>query len=90
MPIMLVVIVLAAHWTIRRLDVPPDPSTRLKVGGTALGLLLLAEFTLVLWLRGLSWGEYVAGRDSVSGTVYVVMLLVYALMPMLVQLRLPP
>jgi len=42
------------------------------MGCVALGLLLAAEFTLVLWLRGLSISEYLASRDPVSGTVYYV------------------
>jgi hypothetical protein len=83
-PIMLVVIIVAARWVVRRLAVPPKPSDRLGVGFTALGLLLVAEFTLVLWLRGLSIREYFAGLDPVSGTVYYVMLGVFAVMPLLV------
>jgi type IV secretory pathway TrbD component len=57
------------------------------MGGVALGLLLAAEFTLVLWLRGLSIDEYVASRDPVSATVYYVMLGVFALMPLFVARR---
>jgi hypothetical protein len=51
------------------------------MGGIALVLLLVAEFGLVLWLRGLSIREYLATRDPVSGTVYYVMLGVFAIMP---------
>ena len=83
-PIMLVVIILAARWIARRLTVPPTPSRRLGVGLVGLGLLLVAEFTVVLWLRGLTIGEYLASRDPVSGTVYVVMLGIFAVMPLLV------
>lgn len=84
MPIMLVVIVLAARWTIRHLAVPHAPSRRLGIGFVALGALLVAEFTVVLSLRGLSIREYVATRDPVSGTVYFVMLGVFAIMPLFV------
>lgn len=86
-PIMLVVIILAARWIGRHLAVPPAPSIRLGVGLVALGLLLVAEFTVVLWLRGLTMGEYFASRDPVSGTVYVVMLGVFAIMPLLLGRR---
>ncbi len=86
-PIMFVVIILAARWIVRRLAVPSTPSSRLGMGCVALGLLLIAEFTLVLWLRGLSISEYLAGRDPVSGTVYYVMLGVFAIMPLLVVRR---
>ena len=83
-PIMLVVTIVAARWIVQRLAVSSTPSRRLRMGGVALGFLLIAEFTLVLWLRGLSISEYLASRDPVSGTVYYVMLGVFAIMPLLV------
>jgi uncharacterized membrane protein len=83
MPIMLVVTIVAARWVIRRLDVSPAIRSRLVMGGTALGLLLLAEFGLVLRVRGLTWAEYFASRDPVSGTAYYLMLGVVALLPLL-------
>lgn len=86
-PIMFVVIIVAARWVIRRLAVPSVSSGRLGMGCIALGLLLVAEFTLVLWLRGLSISEVLATRDPVSGTVYYVMLGVFAIMPLLVARR---
>jgi hypothetical protein len=67
--------------------VPPTHSGRLGIGGVALGLLLAAEATLVLWLRGLSSGEYVASRNPVAGTVYIMMLGVFALMPLVMARR---
>jgi hypothetical protein len=66
MPVMFVVIVLAARWTVRRLSVSPTLPRRLGMGGIALALMLVAELTLVLWLQGLSIGEYLASRDSVG------------------------
>ncbi len=87
MPIMLVAIIFSARWTIQRLAMPRRPLIRLSVGATALMLLLLAELGVVFRLRGLSLGEYLAGRDPVSGTVYAVMLLVFAVMPLLVLRR---
>jgi hypothetical protein len=56
-PIMLVMAILAARWTVRRLAVPLTPSRRLGMGFVALGLLLVAEFTFVLWLRGCRFGS---------------------------------
>jgi hypothetical protein len=83
-PLMLVVIILAARAIVRRLAIPPAPAGRLGMGGSALALLLVAELTLVLRLRGMSIAEYVAGRDPVSGSVYAGMLGVFAVMPLLV------
>ncbi len=84
---LLVVTILSARWTVRRLAVPSTPPARLAMGGIALALLLVAEFTLVLWLRGLSIREYLATRDPVAGTVYYVMLGVLAIMPLVVARR---
>jgi len=86
-PIMFGVTILAARWIVRRLAVPPKLSSRLGMGCVGLGLMLVAEFTLVLWLRGLSISEYFATRDPVSGTVYYMMLGVFCIMPLLVAPR---
>ncbi len=50
----------------------------------ALGLMLVAEFGLVLWVRGMSIRQYFATRDRLSGTVYYLLLGVYAIIPLLV------
>lgn len=86
-PIMLVVIILAAGWTVRRFSLPPTVSARLGTGCIALGLLLITEFTVVLAIRGLTLKQYFASRDPISGTVYVLMLLVFCAMPFLLARR---
>jgi hypothetical protein len=86
-PIMFALIVLAAHWVAERLLLPPTVATRLGFGFVALGLLLITEFTVVLWLRGLTIRKYLASRDPVAGSVYLIMLGVFALMPLLVARR---
>jgi hypothetical protein len=86
-PIMLVVTIAAARWTVLRLEVPPIRSTRLEMGCLALMLMLLAEFGLVLWIRGMSIRDYLAARDPVSGTTYYLLLMVFAIMPLLVARR---
>jgi hypothetical protein len=86
-PIMFVVVLVAARWLVRRLAVPSRLASRLGMGCVGLGLLLAAEFTLVLWLCGLSISEYLANRDPVSGAVYYLMLGVFAVMPLLVARR---
>jgi len=84
MPFMLAVTVLAAHRVARRLSMPYAMPARLAMGLIGLSLLLALEFTVVLWLRGLTLEEYFATRDPVSGTIYYAMLGVFALMPLLV------
>ncbi len=86
-PIMFVVTILAARWIVRRFAVSPKASSRLGMGCVGLGLMLVAEFTLVLWLRGLSISEYLASQDPVSGTVYYAMLGVFCIMPLVVSRR---
>ena len=86
-PIMFVVILIAAGWIVGRLAIPSTSSRRLGMGCIALGFLLAAEFSLVLRLRGLSIRDYLATRDPVSGTVYYLMLGVFAIMPLLVARR---
>jgi len=86
-PIMLAVIIVAARWLVRRLVVPSAASSRLGMGFLALALLMIAEISLVGPLQGYSVNEYFSSRDPISGTVYYVMLLVYALMPFLLAQR---
>lgn len=82
-PLMLLVIILAGRWAVAHFSLPPIATTRLGVGLVALGLLLAAEFTLAVWLRRLTIREYLASRDPVAGTVYVIMLGVFSVMPLL-------
>jgi hypothetical protein len=81
MPIMFVAIVLAARHVIRRFDLPASLSVRLQVGFAALAMSILAELLLAAALQGRSVVQYIASRDPVSGSVYLVMLLLFALMP---------
>ena len=84
MPIMLVVTIVAARWTVLQLSVPILWSARLEMGCMALVLMLIAEFGFVLWIRGLSIREYFATRDRVSGAAYYLLLAVFSIMPRLV------
>lgn len=81
MPIMFGVIVLAARYVVRRFSLPPNPSVRLLVGFAALAMSVLAELLLAAALQDVSVAQYVASRDPVSGSVYLVVLLLFGLMP---------
>jgi hypothetical protein len=81
MPIMFVAIVLAARHVVRRFDLPASLSVRLQVGFAALAMSVLAELLLAAALQDRSVAQYIASRDPVSGSVYLVMLLLFALMP---------
>jgi hypothetical protein len=84
-PVMLLVIIFAAGWVVRRFSLPPTVAARLGAGAIALALLLATEFTVVLKIRHLTLAQYIAGRDPVAGTVYALMLLVFVLMPLVVR-----
>jgi hypothetical protein len=87
LPVMLAVTWLAARFVTRRFEVPQGRGPRLAMGWLAATLLLAAEFTLVLRLRGLTLEDYFATRDPVSGTAYYVAVLLLALMPLWVNRR---
>jgi hypothetical protein len=81
---MFAVILVAARFVVRRFAIPPSISARLGTGLVALGLLLAAELLLAVILQDQSLGEYIAGRDPVSGSVYLAMLVIFSVMPVLV------
>ena len=85
-PIMLGVTIAAAHWTVLRFAVPPNPALRIGIGLLALALLVIAELSLVR-VRGLSIREYISKRDPLSGSVYYALLAIFAIMPLMVARR---
>ena len=85
MPFMFVAVLLSARYVVGRFRLPPSAMTRLRVGLVALALLLAAEWLLNTMFLGQSPAEYVASRDPVSGTAYLAMLGLFAVMPCLVR-----
>jgi hypothetical protein len=90
LPVMLVVITLAAGWVVRRFAIAPRWADRAILGAVALALMLAAEFGLVLSLRGMTIGDYFASRDPVSGTAYYLALAYFALAPAVLRGRRRP
>lgn len=84
-PLMLVVIILAARWVIRRFQLPREAIARLAAGLLALGLGLLFELTLVLTVQRITLAQYFESRDPVAATVYYLLLLLFASMPLLMK-----
>lgn len=87
MPVMLMVIFFSARWVVRYFKIQPAMTIRLGIGLLALGLMLITEFTFVLWLRGLTISDYLSSRDPVSGTAYCTSLVVFAIMPVFIGER---
>lgn len=83
MPVMLVVIVFAARYVVGRYKLPASVGVRLQVGLGALALSVAAELLMAAALQSQSVANYIASRDPVSGSVYLLLLLVFALMPAL-------
>ena len=81
MPVMLLVVIVAARYVVRRFSIPPQPRARLLIGVSALILVVFAELGLAAAIQDLSVGQYIASRDRVSGSVYLFVLLLFALMP---------
>ena len=86
MPFMFAAIILAARHVARRYELPTI-AIRLQVGFMALTMSVLAELLRAAVLQNQSIGQYIASRDPVSGTVYLFMLLLFALMPAILAQR---
>ena len=82
---MFVAILLSARWINQHLADADNISTRLKIGFLALSFLLVAEIALGMVLQGASISEVLLNHDPISGTVYYVMLILFALMPWLLN-----
>ncbi len=80
MPLMLAVIVAAARWVVRH-QLDGRQSSALPIGFIAMGLVLLADLGVGMWLRGMSATEVFLHRDPVSGAAYYAALLLFAVMP---------
>lgn len=79
-PVMLVVITLASRWIQRRNAWLSGPRL-MGIGGIAFVLMIAAELGVALAMSDLSLAGYVSSRDPVSGTVYLLSLVVFALAP---------
>ena len=90
MPIMATVIYFAAKYILRRLPEIGSPSKSLIAGFLALALSVAAELALATVLQNRTLAEFIASRDKVSGSVYVALLLVFAVMPRLLLSKRAP
>lgn len=88
LPLMVALALASARLVVRRAQLP-SRSARAACGLFALALMLGAELTLVLALRGLTLAEFVDSRDPISGTAYLVALALFAAAPVLVRADAP-
>ncbi len=85
MPIMFIVIILAAKLVTRRLP-PRQHLSHLVTGTFAMLILLIAELVMVMLSQGGEIAQYIQQRDPVSGSVYLAMLILFGLMPWLIAM----
>ncbi|ART47755.1 hypothetical protein [Acidovorax carolinensis] len=83
MPVMAIVIYLAAGFILRHFPHIRHPARAIATGLLALALSIAAELGLALVVQSQSLTEFILSRDRVSGAVYLALLLVFALMPRL-------
>ncbi|WP_349282544.1 hypothetical protein [Polaromonas hydrogenivorans] len=83
MPIMATVIFLAAGFILRRFPAICSPGRSLAAGVLALALSVCSELGLAVVLQSQTLAEFLNSRDKVSGSVYIALLLVFAVMPRL-------
>src|SRR6267378_6288456 len=81
--IILIAMIVAARWVVRRFHVPRTLPATISMGLIAIGLLSPAEIAGVLWVRGLSLQEYVGSFVTTPGVISLVMFLLFAAMPTL-------
>lgn len=86
-PLMLSAIVLVARWLLQRFAGRIGEAGWLAVGAAAAATVLVADFAVGVGLRGLSPAAVVFDRDPLAGTVYYLLLLLFAAMPRLLCRR---
>ncbi|MBE9172908.1 hypothetical protein IQ216_07375 [Cyanobium sp. LEGE 06143] len=83
MPIMAIAIYLAAGVILRQFPEIGSPRRSIIAGVLALALMVAVELALAALIRGMAPAQFIGSRDPVSGSVYLVLLLVFAVMPRL-------
>lgn len=86
-PILLMAMLYAARFVPRRLRLAPTSAAHLGMGFVALALVLLADLGVGVFIRQPSLGAVVDNFGTPSGRIYAALLLVFALMPWLVNRR---
>jgi len=87
MPLMLLAITYTAKYLVYTNILPIGLKGWLYVGVFALIFLLAVEFTVVLGLRDISLSEYFHSKDIMTGTAYLISLIIFMLMPSYIYKR---
>lgn len=81
-PFMWLVTIFSASSLIRKSNLQKKYLVSFWIGFFALLFLIIVEFTIVLWVRNLTFTDYLASKDPISGTVYIFSLMFFMLAPL--------
>jgi hypothetical protein len=84
-PFLVIAMVGAARWVPKIARTTENLRSSASIGVGALVLLLMADFTVGYSLRGLALPEQLARFATAPGVIYAVLLLLFALMPVLLK-----
>jgi hypothetical protein len=87
LPFMFGIYTVVAFYLVRRWKAQLTLKGAVVAGVVALAMLLAFEFSVVLYIRGLTFGEYLESRDWLSGSAYFLSILVFGAMPAFVYLK---
>lgn len=86
-PFLAVAMVLASRWLPVKLKLPMSGGSLAAMGLGALVLQQLADFAVASFLRGISPQQQIARLARPAGLVYLVLLIMFAAMPLLANWR---
>lgn len=89
LPLMILISYFAARYVVNRFRTYLLREC-VHIGLLALLMMVILELSLAVLIQGLSFGEYLAGRDPVSGLAYLFSLLLFATIPALLSRRKTP
>ncbi len=84
-PFLLLAMIAAAYWIPRLVSMPAGISAMLAVGFGALALQQVADLFVGTAVRGISVTDQWARLASPEGAIYVALLVLFALMPVIVD-----
>ena len=87
LPLMVIIYTAVAFYLVRRWQARLTVKRAVVAGASAVLILLAFEFSVVLYLRGLTLAEYFESRNWLSGSAYLLSLLGFAAMPAVVYLK---
>jgi hypothetical protein len=83
MPLMAATIYFSAGYILKRFPEIQHPGRSLAAGFLALTLTITAELGMALMLQNQPLADFISSRDKISGVVYLLLLIAFALMPRL-------